>query len=175
MADKTSSAGIAVRHATASDLPLILRFIRKKAEFDRCPDAVEATEEKLRATLFSDTPRAHVLFAEMDGVAVGFAAYFTTYSTFLARPGIWLDDLFVDGEMRSQGIGEALMRHLARLAEAQGCGRIEWTAGAHNLRGIAFYRRLGAQVRENARLCRLDQHAIAQLAAEANPSRTREE
>src|SRR5437660_1329607 len=114
MAEKTVAAGISVRNATAADLPLILRFIRKKAEFDRCPDAVEATEEKLRATLFGVPPLAHVLFAEVDGVAVGFAAYFTTYSTFLARPGIWLDDLYVDAERRSQGIGEALLRHLTK-------------------------------------------------------------
>jgi GNAT superfamily N-acetyltransferase len=158
---------IRIRHAVAEDIPLILGFIRKKAEFDRCPVAVEATPEKIRQTLFGDTPLAGILFAEMDGMAVGFVSYFWTYSTFLARPGIWLDDLFVEVNMRSQGIGRALLRYLARMAKERECGRIEWTAGAHNLRGMDFYRKNGARVSDNARLCRVDRDAILRLAEES--------
>jgi GNAT superfamily N-acetyltransferase len=158
---------IRIRHAVAEDIPLILGFIHKKAEFDRCPDAVEATPEKIRQTLFRDPPLAGILFAEMDGLAVGFASYFWTYSTFLARPGLWLDDLFVDASVRSQGIGRTLLRHLALLAKERGCGRIEWTAGAHNLRGLEFYRKNGARVSDNARLCRMEGDAILRLAEES--------
>src|SRR5262249_50563742 len=143
---------VVIRAASAEDIPLILAFIAKKAEFDRCPEAVEATPDKIRETLFGDVPLAGVLLAEIDGRAVGFASYFPTSSTFLAGPGIWLDDLFVDADRRGRGVGRALLQRLARLANERGCGRIEWTAGAHNERGLAFYRRHGARVSENARL-----------------------
>jgi GNAT superfamily N-acetyltransferase len=159
------TSSVVIRAATAEDIPVILEFIAKKAEFDRCPEAVEATPEKIRETLFGDAPLAGILLAEVEGRAVGFASYFYTYSTFLARPGIWLDDLFVNVDRRSRRIGWALMQRLARLAGEKGCGRIEWTAGAHNERGLTFYRRHGARVSENARLCRLDRDAIASLAA----------
>jgi GNAT superfamily N-acetyltransferase len=154
---------IVIRDATVDDIPIILRFIGKKAEFDRYPQGVEATPEKLRQTLFADRPRAGVLFAEVEGTPVGFASYFSTYSTFLARPGLWLDDLFVDEEHRSRGVGEALVGRLAQMAVERDCGRIEWTAAAHNDRGLAFYRRLGATVRETARLCRLDREGFERL------------
>src|SRR5581483_6015411 len=126
------------RSATAEDVGPVLGFIRKKAEFDGCPNSVEATAEKIRETLFGDAPLTSVLIAERGGVPVGFAAYFRTYSTFLARPGIWLDDLFVEEHARGQGIGSALIQHLAALAEELGCGRIEWTVARHNQRGIDF-------------------------------------
>jgi len=159
-----TGATVYIRSATVNDIPLILQFIRKKAEFDGCPESVEATADKLRATLFGDIPLAGVLFAEIGGETVGFAAYFTTFSTFLARPGIWLDDLFVDASMRSQGIGKALLTHLAKLAQANGCGRIEWTASVHNDRGMAFYERHGARIRSNTRLLRMDRQAIERMA-----------
>ncbi len=159
---------IHIRKATAKDIPLILNFIAKKAAFDGCPEAVEATAEKLRQTLFSDQPMASVVFVEVEGREVGFASYFRTYSTFLARPSIWLDDLYVDEAMRSQGIGKELLKYLARLALETNCGRVEWSAGTWNQRGLEFYRRQGARISETARLCRLDRDAIEKLAAQSS-------
>jgi len=161
-----TSHSVAIRDATAEDVQLIFRFIESMAEFDGRLGALQATPEMIREGLFGAVPHAAVLLAEVDGVAVGFASYFRTYSTFLGRSGIWLDDLFVDVEARGRGIGTALLRHLARMATAWGCGRIEWTAGIHNDRGIDFYRRNGANVRENVRLCGLDRDAILRLAGD---------
>lgn len=158
---------LTIRDACVDDLPVILRFIHKKAEFDGVPQAVQATIETLRQTLFADPPLAHVAFAEVGGKPVGFASYFFTFSTFLARPGIWLDDLYVDADQRSQGVGRGLLLFLARLARSKGCGRIEWTAATSNERGLVFYRRHGATVREGNRLCRLDAAAIDRLAQES--------
>jgi GNAT superfamily N-acetyltransferase len=107
-----------IRQGTEVDLPPIMELIRWKAEFDGCPDTLEATADQLREAWFSDPPRAHVLIAELDGRVVGIATYFQTFSTFLARPGIWLDDLFVREESRSRGVGKALMEGLARIARA---------------------------------------------------------
>jgi GNAT superfamily N-acetyltransferase len=152
-----------LRAAVREDVPLILRFIRKLSVFDGAPDAVEATEERLEQTLFGNPPLAHVVFAELDGKAVGFASYFFTFSTFLARPGIWLDDLYVDSDARSQGIGRALLVYLARLAKAKGCGRVEWTAAVSNERGLDFYRRNFASISERLRICRLDSQEIDNL------------
>ena len=162
---------ITVRSATAEDVALILSFIRKLAEFDGSPESVEATPEKLRETLFADTPPAGVLIAERAGSPVGFASYFQTYSTWLARPGIWLDDLYVDECARGQGIGSALIQHLASLAKERGCGRLEWTVQHDNPRAIAFYEKQGARVSERARLCRMTRTAILQVVPEAPPAK----
>ena len=102
----------------------------------------------------------------MGGQLVGLATYYPTFSTFLARPGLWLDDLFVDEEYRSRGVGMALMARLARIAEGRGCGRIEWTAAADNERGIAFYERCRASVRHGTRYIRLPREGIERLAKE---------
>jgi GNAT superfamily N-acetyltransferase len=160
-----ASRAIAIRDATADDIPLIFRFIQKMAAFDGRLEALQATPELLREALFGAVPHAAVLLAEVEGVPVGFASYFRTYSTFLGRPGIWLDDLYVDEDVRGRGIGTALLRQLARMASQWGCGRIEWTAGTHNRRGLDFYRRHGAIIREHVRLCRLDGDAISRLTA----------
>ena len=153
-----------IRAAVEADLPLLLAFLRKKAEFDGCPEALQATPELLREGLFGPAPLAGVLFAEVEGEVVGFASYFATYSSFLARPGIWLDDLYVDEQVRSRGVGRALLEHLAGMARERGCGRIEWTAAAANSRALAFYRSHGASVSENSRLCRLNRDGIERLA-----------
>jgi GNAT superfamily N-acetyltransferase/mannose-6-phosphate isomerase-like protein (cupin superfamily) len=172
------AARVTLRAATAADIPLLLEFLGKKAAFDGVPDALVATADQLGRALFADPPLAHVLFAELGGRAVGFASYFFTFSTFLARPGLWLDDLYVDADVRSRGIGRLLLASLARLARSKGCGRIEWTAAVANERGLAFYRRAGATVREPSRLCRLDAAAIDLLAngpddrPEPSPSRS---
>jgi len=155
---------IKVREAAEQDAGLILSFIRKKAVFDGVPDWVEATEEKLASELFGPKPVAFVLFAEIEGEAVGFAIYFLTFSSFLARPGIWLDDLYVDESTRGRGAGKALLAHLAKIAEERRYGRVEWVTAADNAKGLAFYRRNGARVQETVRVLRLDRGAICELA-----------
>lgn len=151
---------IKVRSANINDIPLILSFIQQKAEFDGCPTSVEATAEKLKQTLFCEPPLANVLFAEVERTTVGFATFFQTYSTFLARPGIWLDDLYVQPHIRGKGVGAALMNRLAAIALRRDCGRIEWTVATDNTPGIGFYKKQGAQIRNELRLCRLDYEAI---------------
>ncbi len=155
-----------LRPAVEGVTALVLRFIGNLAEFDGGSGSVRATEDQIHEALFGDPPLAHVVLAEIDERAVGFASYFFTYSTFLARPGIWLDDLYVDAELRGQGVGRALLAQIARLAKARGCERIEWTVAVANERRIAFYRRNGASLRESYRPCRLDAAAIDRLAQE---------
>lgn len=155
-----------VRHAVAADISAIMDLLRLKADFDGCPDAFDATPASLGEAWFSDPPKAFALVAEVNGQLVGVATYFPTFSTFLARPGLWLDDLFVREEYRSRGVGEALMTRLARIAEERGCGRIEWTVAARNVRGVAFYERHHASVRHDTRYVRLSLEGIARLARE---------
>jgi GNAT superfamily N-acetyltransferase len=162
--DNNSIPVITIREASKSDAPLILDFIRKKAAFDGVPEWVEATVDTLSSELFGARPTAFVLFAEAEGQAVGFAIYFLTFSSFLARPGIWLDDLFVDESARDRGAGKALLAYLAKIAEERGYGRIEWVTADDNANGLAFYQRNGARVQDTVRVLRLDRPAIAQLA-----------
>jgi GNAT superfamily N-acetyltransferase len=166
-----SGENVSIREAVADDIPLIMAFLRKKAESDGVPHSLRATPSGLLGTLFADPPMAFVVFAEVAGEPVGVASYFFTFSTFLARPGLWLDDLYVDDGFRSMGIGRALLAYLARLARSKDCARIDWTAAVDNGRGLEFYRRNGATVREGARLCRLDEAAIGRLAGGAEESR----
>lgn len=153
-----------IRHAVAADIPTIMELLHLKADFDGCPDAFEATPDSLGEAWFSDPPKAFVLVAEVNGQLVGVATYYPTFSTFLARPGLWLDDLFVREEYRSRGVGEALMVRLARIAEERGCGRIEWTVASMNARGIAFYERHHASVHHATRYVRLTREGIERLA-----------
>lgn len=157
-----------IRSATPADLPLILSFIRALADYEQLSHEVEATEEKLRATLFSDKPAAECILAFAADPAnpasttpAGFAIYFTNYSTFLAKPGLYLEDLFVKPEFRGQGIGKSLLLHLAKLANARGCGRMEWTVLDWNKPAIAFYESLGAERKTTWQICRLTGPALA--------------
>lgn len=147
---------ISIRHASQRDIPAIMELIYLKAEFDGCPESVEATPQKLEIDLFGEKPLAFVLLAEVDGVAVGLATYHFIYSTFLAQPGIWLDDLYVKPEHRSHRVGQALMVRLHQIGQEKGCGRIDWTVAVSNERGIKFYERIGAKIINNVKLCRLD-------------------
>lgn len=139
---------IQIRDAIMSDAPLILEFIRRKAAFDASMKAftgtLQTSEEAIRETLFGPRPFAHVIFAEVNGDAVAFALYYFRYSSFKGRPHLWLDDLFVADEFRSQGAGLAMMRRLAQIAVAHQSTHMAWTASSHNARGIQFYERLGA-------------------------------
>jgi GNAT superfamily N-acetyltransferase len=153
-----------LREATADDVHLILSFVRKKATFDQVSHLVEATEETLRNQLFVERPSAFVVIAELDGRAVGFALYFLSFSSFLACPGIWLDDLFVDEDARGNGVGSALLTYLSKIARERGYGRVEWVTADTNHSGLEFYRRNGALVQDTVRVLRLDRSAIARLA-----------
>jgi len=147
-----------IRPATSADIPLILEFIRALADYEKLTHEVEATEEKLRATLFSENPAAECILAFADDAAqtpAGFAIFFTNYSTFLAKPGLYLEDLFVKPEFRGRGIGKSLLLHLAKLANQRGCGRMEWTVLHWNQPAIAFYESLGAERKLSWQICRL--------------------
>jgi len=141
-----------IRSANSNDVALIFSFIKKKAEFDRNIGAflgeLQTSEEKIRKTLFGTVPFSYVLFAETSGCEIGFALYGFRYSSFAGQPSIWLDDLYVDEAVRSQGIGAALMAHLAQNSQENDCTHLAWNADARNTRGLSFYHRLGAEVTE---------------------------
>jgi GNAT superfamily N-acetyltransferase len=147
-----------IRAATAGDVPVILAFIRGLATYEKLLHEVEATEERLADTLFpagNHPAAAECLLAFADGRPAGFALFFSTYSTFLAKPGIHLEDLYVEPDLRGQGIGRALLLHLASLACARGCGRLEWTVLDWNEPAIRFYQSIGATILPDWRICRL--------------------
>ena len=149
-----------LRAATVADVPVILELIRGLAEYERLSDQVVATAEDLRATLFGPRPCAEVVLAEEQGdagtpVVAGFALFFHNYSTFRGRPGVYLEDLFVRPEWRGRGIGRALLERVREVARSRGCGRVEWAVLAWNEPAIGFYRRLGADLMDDWRLCRI--------------------
>ncbi len=158
-------ADLVIRTASRDDVPVILAFIRHLADFERLSHEVLATEDALAETLFGVRPAAEVLLAAVGGRAVGFALFFQTYSTFLARPGLHLEDLFVVPDARGQGVGRALLARLASLAEAREYGRLEWAVLEWNAPAITFYRRLGAFPLDEWRTYRLDREGIRALAA----------
>jgi GNAT superfamily N-acetyltransferase len=133
-----------IRNATDADLGLVLEFIRDLAQYEKLEDRVIATEDRLRSTLFGQPRFAEVLIAEEDHDPVGFALFFHNYSTFLAQPGIYLEDLFVKSEKRGRGYGRALLARLAQIARERDCGRLEWAVLDWNTPSIEFYRKLGA-------------------------------
>ncbi len=134
-----------VRSARLEDIPEIARLIRGLAEYERLSGQVSLTEERLREHLFGPRPYAEALLAEEGGRPVGFALFFHSYSTFLGKPGIFLEDLFVEPEHRRKGHGRALLRAVARIAAERDCGRLEWSVLDWNENAIAFYRSLGAE------------------------------
>ncbi len=157
-----------IRPAAPADLPLILELIKDLAAFEREPDAVVATESLLSANLFGTATRppvAHCLIGEIDAAPQGFALYFYNLSTWLGRPGIYLEDLFVRPAARRHGLGKALLMHLARIAHTQGCGRMEWAVLDWNTPAIEFYRHLGAVPMSEWTTFRLTGAALARAAA----------
>ena len=156
-------AAIRVRPATAADVPLILGLIRELAEYEKLSHAVVATEDTLRRHLFGEGGRAaaECVIGEIGGEAQGFALYFTSFSTFLARPGIYLEDLYVRHAARGRGLGKALFTHLAAVAVERGCGRLEWSVLDWNEPAIGFYRRMGAEPMSEWTVFRLSGEAMA--------------
>lgn len=141
-----------VRSATLDDIAVIFSFIKNKAEFDRNIGAfsgiLQTSEDKIRKTLFGEIPFSYVLLAELSGFEIGFALYGFRYSSFVGQPSIWLDDLYVNQDWRSQGAGAVLMDHLAQIAKENDCTHLAWNADARNTRGLSFYYRLGAEIVE---------------------------
>src|SRR5437660_9681242 len=157
-----------IRSATESDVPVILELIRALATYERAPNEVTATEEGLIEVLFGKKPAAEVLLAFENERAVGFAVFFHNFSTWLGRPGLYLEDLFVRPEDRGKGYGRALLIHLAKIARGRGCGRMEWAVLDWNEPAIQFYRKLGAKSMDEWTVFRLTADGIAKL-ADAEP------
>ena len=154
-----------IRTTTEADVPIILSLIRELAEYEREPDAVVATETGLRDVLFGAKRSAEVLLALEMGEAVGFAVYFFNFSTWLGRPGLYLEDLFVRPATRGKGYGRALLERLAQIAQERGCGRMEWAVLDWNEPAIQFYRKLGAEPMNEWTVFRLTAEGIAKLAS----------
>jgi len=157
---------VRIEPARIGDVPLLLRLIKALAEYERLSDQVSATEESVRETLFGDRRSAEAVIAYSGGDPVGFAVWFHNYSTFLGRPGLYLEDLFVLPAWRRLGIGRALLRHLARVAVARRCGRMEWSVLDWNDPAIRFYRKIGARAMDEWTVFRLTGDALIRLAAE---------
>ena len=150
--------------ATASDVPLILEMLREFAEYEKLAHTVIATEERLRQTLFGPRPAAETVLAYQNQDCAGFAVYFQTYSTFLAEPGLYLEDVYVKPHLRGKGIGLAFLRYLARVAKERGYQRIEWGVLNWNEPAIRFYNELGAAPLDDWTKYRLEGQAIEDLA-----------
>jgi GNAT superfamily N-acetyltransferase len=155
-----------IRAAQPADVPVIADLIRQLAKFEKLENEVVLTEELLRIGLFGPHPYAETVIAEKDGKPIGFALFFHTFSTFLARPGIYLEDLFVLAEHRGRGVGRALLAHLAHLAVERGCGRLEWAVLNWNQEAIRFYERLGARPNSEWTVYRLAGEALGSLGRE---------
>lgn len=155
-----------IRPSTVRDAGLILGFIRELAEYEKLAHEVVATEADIRAQLFGPNPKAECVIAELDGKPVGFALYFHNFSTFVAKPGLYLEDLYVKPEFRGKGYGRRLLSYLAKLAVTCDCGRFEWAVLDWNAPAIHFYQGLGAKMMQSWRINRLSGNALQQLAAE---------
>jgi GNAT superfamily N-acetyltransferase len=155
----------AIRPAVRDDVPLLLGLIRELAIYERREDDALGSEALLAEHLFGPRPAAEAAVAVLDGAPVGFALWFTTFSTFLTLPGIWLEDLFVLPPQRRRGVGRALLAHVAALTVARGCGRLEWSALDWNEPALTLYRSLGARLQDEWITHRLDGEALRALAA----------
>jgi GNAT superfamily N-acetyltransferase len=155
--------------ATPADVALVVTLIGELAEYEKLTHEVVTTEARVRESLFGARPAAEAVIARVDGEPVGFAVWFQNYSTFLGRPGLYLEDLFVQPRWRGRGIGRALLAHLARVAMERGYGRVEWSVLDWNEPAVRFYRSLGARPMDEWTVYRLTGDALATLAATGQP------
>jgi len=158
---------ITIVPARESDVPVILQMIKGLAEYERLSHQVVATEDSLRETLFGPRPAAEVVLAYHRDEPIGFALFFHNYSTFMGRPGLYLEDLFVVPSRRGHGVGKLLLTHLASIAVERRCGRMEWAVLDWNESAIGFYKRHGASMLDDWRICRLTGDALVRAAAAA--------
>lgn len=157
-------APFTLRAAEPRDVPAIVGLIGELAEFEKLTHLMRATPETLHPHLFGSHPAAECVVAEVAGTVVGFALFFRNFSTFLAQPGLYLEDLYVKPAHRGGGIGRALLQHLGALAVARGCGRFEWSVLDWNEHAIRFYERMGATVMPDWRICRVTGEALQRFA-----------
>lgn len=160
----TTQTAMQIRSATADDVPTVFGLIQALAEYEKLSDAVVGSAEALAEHLF-ECPCIEAILAEQEGQPVGFALFFSSYSTFLTRPGIYLEDLFVLPEYRGQGIGKALLSHLAQQVLERNGGRLEWSVLDWNQPAIAFYRKIGATIKEENRICRVARDRLPHTAS----------
>jgi len=160
----SSHLELVLRPAAIADVSTLFNLIQALAKYEKLAHAVTGTSEALATHLFGDRPYAEAVLAEISGEAVGFALFFPSYSTFLTQPGLYLEDLFVLSEYRGQGIGKALLVHVAQLAVSRGCGRLEWSVLTWNQLAIDFYQRMGAALLHDWRMCRVTEEALTTLA-----------
>jgi GNAT superfamily N-acetyltransferase len=165
------SAPARIRPAEPQDIPLLLSLIRELAEYERAAERATGTEEQLELALFGPRPAAEAVIAERGGQPVGFALFFGTFSTWLCRPGLYLEDLFVRPEHRRGGVGRQLLAHVAGLAVERGCGRLDWSALEWNTPALEFYAALGAELLTEWRGLRLEGDALERLAGVQTLSR----
>jgi GNAT superfamily N-acetyltransferase len=156
----------AIKKAESKDVPLILSFIKELAEYEKLSHEVVATEAILQETLFGEHPFAEVIIGYWDNKPVSFALYFHNFSTFLGRPGIYLEDLYVKPEARGKGIGHKILAYLAQLAKERKCGRLEWWVLDWNETAIKFYKSIGAKPMDEWTVFRMTNEALDNLAAE---------
>lgn len=154
---------LTIRSANPGDAGLIVKFIMDLAVYEKLAEAAKASEADIARDVFGPSPKAFCEIAEWDGEPVGFALWFYTYSTFLGRPGIWLEDLFVDPEARGRGAGKALLKHLAARCLAEGLGRLEWAVLDWNQPSIDFYKSQGAVMMSDWEHCRVEGPALVRL------------
>lgn len=155
------SEAFTLRPAAPADLPAIVGLIRELADFEHLSHLVVVTPESLQPHLFGSKPAAEAVVAEVQGQVVAFALFFTNFSTFLGRPGLYLEDLYVQPAHRGAGLGKALLQHLGALAVERGCGRFEWSVLDWNKNAIRFYEKMGATVMPDWRICRVTGEALA--------------
>jgi GNAT superfamily N-acetyltransferase len=154
-----------LRPARPGDVPAIVGLIRELAEFEQLSHLCEVTPESLAPHLFGDRPVVECVVGEVQGTVVAFALFFTNFSTFLSRPGLYLEDLYVRPAQRGTGLGRALLEHLGRLAAERGCGRFEWSVLDWNERAIRFYEGMGATLLPDWRICRISGERLAAFGA----------
>ena len=164
MSDFSTPSAITISFATPEDVPAIVQLIHALADYEKLAHEVTGNAAELNEHLFGDRAHIETLIARVDDVPVGFALFFHNYSTFLMKPGIYLEDLFVAPEYRGQGIGKLLLQRLGKLALERDCGRLEWNVLDWNQPAIDFYARMGAEIKPEWQLCRVTGSALTELA-----------